>query len=130
MEDKSVYIDRMVSNLAVLRARLGITQMELADMAGVSRQTILSIEKKQRDMTWSMFLALLNIFASKKETASLIDLFEIRPEGLGENLHLEHEKSENEIDTDDSCVFCGGSNDLLEYKGKKVCKSCVAGLKF
>ena len=26
------------------------------------------------------------------------------------------------------CVFCGASKDLLEYKGKSVCASCIRNL--
>lgn len=29
----------------------------------------------------------------------------------------------------ESCIFCGTCEDLVEYKDKKICKSCVAGLK-
>lgn len=81
-ELRNIYIERMVENLTVLRAKLGVTQSELAEIAGISRQTILSIEKKQRGMTWNMFLALLFIFTTNSKTAPLIDLFEIRTEEL------------------------------------------------
>jgi DNA-binding XRE family transcriptional regulator len=81
-ELKSIYVGRMVENLTVLRAKLGITQAELAKIAGISRQTILSVEKKQRGMTWNMFLALLFIFTANEKTAPLVDLFEIRTDEL------------------------------------------------
>ncbi|MCQ2465825.1 MAG: helix-turn-helix domain-containing protein [Oscillospiraceae bacterium] len=81
-EIKNIYVDRMTENLPVLRAKLGITQADLAEIAGISRQTILSVEKKQRGMTWNMFLALLYIFTTNEKTAPLIDLFEIRTEEL------------------------------------------------
>lgn len=25
-----------------------------------------------------------------------------------------------------SCVFCGGAEDILDYKGKRVCRACRA----
>lgn len=81
-ETKNVLVGRMVENLTVLRAKLGVTQAELAEIAGISRQTILSIEKKQRGMTWNMFLALLYIFTCNEGTAPLVDLFQIRTEEL------------------------------------------------
>ena len=83
-ELKRLYIDRMVENLTVLRAKLGVTQSELAEIAGISRQTILSVEKKQRGMTWNMFLALLYIFTAHEKTVPLVDLFEIRTDELVE----------------------------------------------
>lgn len=81
-ELQNIYVERMVDNLTVLRAKLGVTQSELAEIAGISRQTILAIEKKQRSMTWNMFLALLFIFTVNEKTAPLIDIFEIRDEQL------------------------------------------------
>jgi len=81
-ELKNIYVGRMVENLTVLRAKLGVTQAELAEIAGISRQTILSVEKKQRGMTWNMFLALLFIFTANPGTAPLVDLFEIRTDEL------------------------------------------------
>ena len=46
--------------------------------------TILSVEKKQRGMTWNMFLALLYIFTANEKTVPLVDLFEIRTDELVE----------------------------------------------
>lgn len=81
-ETKDLLVDRMTENLVVLRAKLGITQAELADIAGMSRQTILAIEKKQRTMTWNTFLSLLFIFSVNKDTSALLNLFEILTDEL------------------------------------------------
>ncbi|MBE6852298.1 MAG: helix-turn-helix domain-containing protein [Ruminococcus sp.] len=74
---KNLLIERMTENLIVFRAKLGITQAELAELAGISRQTILAIEKKQRGMTWNMYLALMFIFTTNPGTAPLVELFEV-----------------------------------------------------
>ena len=79
---KELLVERMTENLVVLRAKLGITQAELADIAGMSRQTILAIEKKQRPMTWNTFLSLLFIFSLNKNTEALLKLFEILTDEL------------------------------------------------
>ncbi|MBR3535563.1 MAG: helix-turn-helix domain-containing protein [Oscillospiraceae bacterium] len=79
---KELLVERMTENLVVLRAKLGITQAELADIAGMSRQTILAIEKKQRTMTWNTFLSLLFIFSVNKNTEALLKLFEILTDEL------------------------------------------------
>lgn len=81
-ETKDLLIAKMVENLTVFRAKLGFTQAELAEVAGISRQTILSIEKKQRGMTWNMFLALLYIFKANEKTAPMVDLFDIETDEL------------------------------------------------
>ena len=28
-----------------------------------------------------------------------------------------------------SCIFCGEADDVCDFKGKKVCKACIAELK-
>jgi len=28
-----------------------------------------------------------------------------------------------------SCIFCGDAKDVISYKGKKICKSCMKKLK-
>ncbi|MCQ2465065.1 MAG: helix-turn-helix domain-containing protein [Oscillospiraceae bacterium] len=83
---KNILIGRMVENLTVLRAKLGVTQAELAELAGISRQTILAVEKQQRGMTWNMYLALLYIFTANPGTAPLIELFQIRTDELNDVL--------------------------------------------
>lgn len=81
-ETKDLLIAKMVENLTVFRAKLGLTQAELAEIAGISRQTILSIEKKQRGMTWNMFLSLLYIFKTNEQTAPMVELFDIESDEL------------------------------------------------
>lgn len=112
--NKKIYIDRMIENLPVLRAKSGLTQAELAQVVGVSRQTILAAEKKQRELTWSMFLALLNVFGSNENTAALIDTFGIRPEGYQNSIKKQVEstasssvnvKKKNESDNSDELII-------------------------
>lgn len=28
-----------------------------------------------------------------------------------------------------ACIFCGEASDVVNYKGKKICKKCLQGLK-
>lgn len=82
-EYKSVCIDILQDNLTALRAKAAITQEELSNIVGCSRQTYYAIETKQREMSWSMFLGLCflyhNLNASKGMFAELkiypIELF-------------------------------------------------------
>ena len=30
---------------------------------------------------------------------------------------------------ENSCLFCGGSEDIVDFKGKMICSSCIAELK-
>lgn len=68
----------MTKQLPTLRARLGISQSELAERAGISRQTLSNIETMTRPMSWITFMALLAFFENNKESLSqlsLIDFF-------------------------------------------------------
>ncbi len=89
-ETKKVLIDQLANNLVVIRAKLGITQAELADIAGISRQTVLALEKKQRQMTWNTFLSLLFIFSMNNESKDLIKMLDIMTDELMEYITIKH----------------------------------------
>jgi len=55
-------VDAFTDILPMLRTRLGITQKELGERVGATRQTILFAENKKRPLTWSMFLSLAFLF--------------------------------------------------------------------
>ena len=65
-------IEMMTDELPVLRAKLGISQAELAAAVGISRQTYSAIETKKQPMSWATFLALLAFFENNKETLSVL----------------------------------------------------------
>jgi transcriptional regulator with XRE-family HTH domain len=44
--------------LRALRARAGLTQQQLAEMAGLHRQGIVKLERGEREPAWSTLLAL------------------------------------------------------------------------
>jgi len=70
---KKQLIDIMTNELRVLRAKARISQQELANRMGVSRQTLGMIENKTHNMTWNHFMALLLIFKSSPGTSEIID---------------------------------------------------------
>lgn len=80
MEDSFVFdakkmlcMVQLTNELPVLRARLGLSQEEVADRIGVSRQTYNSIEGKRRNMSWSTCVALAVLFSSNKKTRKMIE---------------------------------------------------------
>ena len=80
MEDyRKASIEILIENLPSLRARIGITQEELANIIGISRQTYYSLEKGNREMSWPIFLAIVFIFDSVKETSEMIRDLRIYP---------------------------------------------------
>lgn len=55
--NKEKLIANMTENLPVLRAKLSLSQVQLAGKVGISRQTIMNIENKKRGMAWNTFVA-------------------------------------------------------------------------
>lgn len=71
--DKDLLIKKLTNNLPILRAKLQISQEELASIIGISRQTYLSIETMKRKMSWSTFLTLVLFFGCNEGTATMLD---------------------------------------------------------
>ena len=80
--NKDELIKNMTENLPVLRAKLGITQEDLAEKIGISRSTIVSIENKEREMTWNTFLSLILVFTKNEDTNKLLNVMEIYTDEL------------------------------------------------
>ena len=74
---------KLTHELPVLRARLGISQKELAEKIGLSRQTLNNIETGKKDMPWVTFLALIAVFQNNEETKKMLS----NVEGLEEELN-------------------------------------------
>jgi len=91
---KKELIEHLADNLAMLRTSLGLTQAELAEKVGLSRHTLMAVEKKQREMTWSTFLSLVLIFTKNKKTDKLLNVLEIYTDGLHEMLEVKCYKNE------------------------------------
>ena len=81
---KDVYIENMVDNLPTLRTKLGISQEGLAELIGVSRSTIATIERRKKKMTWNMFLSLVLVFTKNCETDKLLDVMGIYTDEFNE----------------------------------------------
>jgi DNA-binding XRE family transcriptional regulator len=75
--NKEELMANMAENLMVLRTKLRLKQSELAGKVGVSRQTLLEIEKRKRPMSWNTFVALLTVFREDKGTDDLLEHFGI-----------------------------------------------------
>lgn len=63
---------QLVNDLPVLRARIGISQEDIAAKIGVSRQTYNSYEAKKRPIPWSVCIALITLFNSNSKTREMM----------------------------------------------------------
>ncbi len=82
--DRKEYSAKMVDNLPVLRAKLGLSQEKIAGIIGITRQTISAIENKSREMSWPIFLSLLFLFSKNSDTQMLMKAMGIYDEYLEE----------------------------------------------
>jgi len=67
------YMERLIKNLPVLRASVRITQRELAEKIGITRQSMMAIETRKRPLQWSTYLALVLVFQQTEDSALLLD---------------------------------------------------------
>ena len=81
-EERNKYIDALNDNLAVLRVKAGISQIELSNVIGISRQTYSAIETGKKRMMWPTYLALIYFFDSLTETRELLRSMSAYPRGL------------------------------------------------
>ena len=71
-------VAKLTHELPVLRAGLGVSQKELADKVGLSRQTINSFETGMKDMPWVTFLALIAVFQNNEETKRCFQMSKVQ----------------------------------------------------
>ena len=65
---KDSCMEILAEHLLPLRMKADITQEELAQIIGVSRQTYYAIENQKREMTWNTFLSLILFFDTNTDT--------------------------------------------------------------
>lgn len=64
-------------NMQMLRGKLGISQSKLAEIMGVSRQTINAVENGRQNMTWSLFISLILFFSYNNDTKELLPVVKL-----------------------------------------------------
>lgn len=91
-EERERYIARLIKELPVLRIKLGLSQDEMGNLLGVSRQTYSSIETKKRKMSWSIYLSLIFVFDGNFQTHDMIRKMDIFPKCVFPNIPVLKDK--------------------------------------
>lgn len=81
------------NEMPVLRAKARVSQGEIADKIGISRQTYSSVETGKKEMSWTTFLALIAYFQNNESTRQMLDGIAGLPEGM--QMILKHNNNEN-----------------------------------
>lgn len=79
----------VTDELPVLRAKMAITQEDLSQLVGISRQTYSKVESKKKRMNWTVFLALIAVFEYNEGAREILKNY-----GLTERvkIFLKHER--------------------------------------
>ena len=80
--EKETFIDTLTPNLPALRTHAEISQEELANLIGISRQTYSAIERKTRKMSWNTYLSLILFFDHNKKTHKMLRMLSLFPKEL------------------------------------------------
>lgn len=80
--EKDEFIATLTPNLQALRIQAEISQEELANLIGISRQTYSAIERKVRRMAWSTYLSLVLFFDHNQKTHKMLRMLSLFPKDL------------------------------------------------
>lgn len=80
--EKDKFIATLTPNLTALRTQAEISQEELANLIGISRQTYSAIERKVRRMAWSTYLSLVLFFDHNQKTHKMLRMLSLFPKEL------------------------------------------------
>ena len=81
-KEKDRLISALTPELIMLRTKAEISQEELAEMIGISRQTYGSIERGARRMSWSTFLSLVLFYDCNQKTHQMLRSIETIPQEM------------------------------------------------
>ncbi len=79
---RNTIVELLRKELPVLRAKARISQEDIAEKIGISRQTYSSIETGKREMSWTTFLALIAYFQNNESTKKMIGEINGLSEGI------------------------------------------------
>ncbi len=105
-KEKAKFIANLTAEIPALRAKLGISQGDLARLIGISRQTLSAIERDERDMSWDTYLSMLFFFDYNKLTHQTIRDIDIFPESMLKRFNDGDKEVKGGVDTiaDDDIV--------------------------
>lgn len=81
-KEKHALIEKLTPELPLLRTKAEISQEEIANIIGTSRQTYGAIERKARKMSWNTYLSLVWFYDYNRKTHKMIRNMDAFPHEL------------------------------------------------
>lgn len=122
---KDEYINKLLPQLATLRARVGVSQDELAGLVGISRQTYCLTESGSRSISWNTFLSIIMFYDYNSRTHDLIRSIGAFPEDLFYQFNL-GQTSDNSFLKAGEALETGDMINELDESGKRTVKAVIA----
>jgi len=88
---KEQLVDTLTSELPTLRAKVGLSQQDLATKMGISRQAYGAMETRKQKMTWQNFITLILLFKNETDTARMLYYCGAYPVELEQFLKLKND---------------------------------------
>ena len=92
--NKDKLIEILTEELPALRAKVGLSQDELSNIIGISRQTYNAIETKKRKMSWNTFLSLILLYGYNEKTTGYLETVGAFPSSLKNVLNVDKRAKE------------------------------------
>lgn len=86
-KQQSEFINALTPELTALRAKANISQADIANLLGISRQTYSSIERGTSQMSWPVFLSIILFYDYNASTHQMIRDIGAFPEKLIETFN-------------------------------------------
>lgn len=64
--ERILFISQMDQKLKLIRTEYGLTQEKMADILGISKKTLVEIEKGRRSLGWTGAVALASLFSNSE----------------------------------------------------------------
>lgn len=107
-EEKNRLIAALSPELATLRTKAEISQEELAELIGISRQTYGTIERGTREMSWSTFLSLVLFYDYNHKTHQMLRSIKAIPQEIMKKFNAVDETREINLG-----LFLGEGADII-----------------
>lgn len=107
-EEKDRMISALTAELTTLRTKAGISQEELSELIGVSRQTYGALERGVRRMSWTTFLSLVLFYDCNKRTHLMLRSIEAIPQVMMKKFNGGSDVMDVNMD-----VFLGDGTDTI-----------------